>query len=105
MHAGMLVKQPSVDHVILADIDQPRAQEVAENLALEATAIDEVFDRVDAVVIAAATSAHAELIGRAATAGLPAFCEKPIAVDVVSTNDVIRVVDDAGTVLQVGFQR
>jgi myo-inositol 2-dehydrogenase / D-chiro-inositol 1-dehydrogenase len=105
MHAGMLAEEPAVDQVILADIDQQRAQEVAADLALEATSIEEIFDRVDAVVIAAATSAHAQLIGKAASTGLPAFCEKPIAVDVASTHEVIRDVAGAGTVLQVGFQR
>ena len=105
MHAGLLAEQPEVDGVLLSDIDAPRAREVAASLGLEDAAIDEVFGKVDAVVIAAATSAHAELIGRAARAGIPAFCEKPIAVDVPSTEAVIREVEQAGTVLQVGFQR
>jgi myo-inositol 2-dehydrogenase / D-chiro-inositol 1-dehydrogenase len=105
MHAGLLLEQPEVDAVILTDVDGPRADGVAGELGLEATSIDELFPKVDAVVIAAATSAHAELIRQAAQAGLPTFCEKPIAVDVAATHDVIRDVTNAGTVLQVGLQR
>jgi myo-inositol 2-dehydrogenase/D-chiro-inositol 1-dehydrogenase len=60
---------------------------------------------VDAVVITTATSAHAELIGRAARSGLPVFCEKPIALDLAGTLAALAEVDAAGTVLQMGFQR
>ncbi|BFO16770.1 Gfo/Idh/MocA family oxidoreductase [Streptomyces sp. KM77-8] len=60
---------------------------------------------MDAVVITAATSAHADLIGRAARAGLPVFCEKPIALDLAGTLQAITEVETAGTVLQMGFQR
>jgi myo-inositol 2-dehydrogenase/D-chiro-inositol 1-dehydrogenase len=56
-------------------------------------------------VITTATSAHADLIARAARAGLPVFCEKPIALDVAGTLQAITEVETAGTVLQMGFQR
>ncbi len=59
----------------------------------------------DAVVIASATAAHAELIARAAGAGLPAFCEKPIALDVPGTLAALDAVAAAGTELQLGFMR
>ena len=56
-------------------------------------------------MITTATSAHAELIGRAARSGLPVFCEKPIALDLPGTLQAIAEVETAGTVLQMGFQR
>lgn len=105
MHAGLLADLPEVDAVVVSDVDHDRARAVAADLGLEDAPLDEVFGRVDAVAIAAATSAHADLIGRAARAGLPAFCEKPIAIDVPATEAVIAEVERAGTVLQVGFQR
>ena len=46
--------------------------------------IDDLLGSVDAVVIAAASSAHADLIHACADAGLPTFCEKPITVDLAS---------------------
>ncbi len=60
--------------------------------------MDEIYTwGVDAVVITAATSAHADLIGRAARAGLPVFCEKPIALDLAGTLQAITEVETAGT--------
>ena len=65
----------------------------------------QVFDAVDAVVIAASTSAHSELIRLAAEARLPIFCEKPISLDLESTDEAIALVRSSGVELQVGFQR
>lgn len=59
----------------------------------------------DALVVAAATGAHAGLVERGAAARIPVFCEKPLAPDVARTIEVIEVVRDAGVVVQVGFQR
>src|SRR2546421_484781 len=72
-----------VGSLIITDVDTARAHQLADRLgATAAPGVDEIFTwGVDAVVITAATAAHAELIGRAARSGLPVFCEKPIAVD------------------------
>ncbi|MCX5339806.1 Gfo/Idh/MocA family protein [Streptomyces atratus] len=106
-HAGVLARHPEVDALVVTDTDRARASEVADRVG--ATAADsaaEMFGAgVDAVVIASATSAHAELIGRAARAGLPAFCEKPIALDLPGTLSALCEVDRAGSVLQLGFMR
>jgi myo-inositol 2-dehydrogenase/D-chiro-inositol 1-dehydrogenase len=71
-----------------------------------ATSPAAVFEAgVDAVVVAATTTAHAPLIHRAADARLPVFCEKPIALDLDTTDDVLEHVARAGILLQIGFQR
>jgi myo-inositol 2-dehydrogenase/D-chiro-inositol 1-dehydrogenase len=68
--------------------------------------VDELFAAgLDGLVIAAATDAHAALVVRAARAGIPVFCEKPIAPDLFGTLQVINVVRETGTPVQVGFQR
>ncbi|NEE26829.1 Gfo/Idh/MocA family oxidoreductase, partial [Streptomyces sp. SID7982] len=59
----------------------------------------------DAVVICSATAAHAGLIARAARAGLPVFCEKPIALDLPGTLAALAEVEAAGSLLQLGFMR
>lgn len=106
-HAGVLARHPEVDALVVADTDRARAAKVADSVG--ATAADsaaEVFGAgVDAVVIASATSAHAELIGQAARAGLPAFCEKPIALDLPGTLSALRAVERARSILQLGFMR
>ena len=107
-HANTLSRHREVGgSLIVTDADGGRAQELAHRLgATAAPGVDEIFTwGVDAVVITAATSAHAELIGRAARSGLPVFCEKPIALDLPSTLAAIAEVEEAGTILQMGFQR
>ncbi|MGW1881604.1 Gfo/Idh/MocA family protein [Streptomyces sp. NPDC001970] len=106
-HAGVLSRHREVGSLVVADTDAKRAREVADRIgATAAPSVDEVFTwGVDAVVIASATAAHADLIGRAARTGLPAFCEKPIALDLPGTLGALREVDSAGTVLQLGFMR
>ncbi|MFE6041853.1 Gfo/Idh/MocA family oxidoreductase [Streptomyces sp. NPDC056452] len=106
-HAGVLARHPGVDTLVVTDPDAARAAQVAGTTGATAlaSAADVLGAGVDAVVIASATSAHAELIGRVARAGLPAFCEKPIALDLPGTLSALREVDRAGTVLQLGFMR
>ncbi|MFD4941378.1 Gfo/Idh/MocA family oxidoreductase [Streptomyces sp. NPDC058409] len=106
-HAGVLARHLEVDALVVTDTDRARAAEVADRIgATAAVGVAEMLDAgVDAVVIASATSAHAELIGRAARAGLPAFCEKPIALDLPGTLDALCEVERAGSILQLGFMR
>ncbi|MDQ8705524.1 Gfo/Idh/MocA family oxidoreductase [Streptomyces sp. LHD-70] len=106
-HAATLARHPAVDALLVADADPARAAELAGRTGADAAAdVDAVFAAgVDAVVITAATAAHAALIGRAARAGLPTFCEKPIALDLPGTLAALEEVERAGSVLQLGFQR
>ncbi|MDH6624711.1 myo-inositol 2-dehydrogenase/D-chiro-inositol 1-dehydrogenase [Streptomyces sp. LBL] len=107
IHANTLSRHREVGSLILTDADPARAQELAHRLGeTAAPGVDEIFHwGVDAVVITTSTSAHAELIGRAARSGLPVFCEKPIALDLAGTLEAIGEVEAAGTILQMGFQR
>ncbi|MEU6799655.1 Gfo/Idh/MocA family protein [Streptomyces neyagawaensis] len=107
IHATTLSRHRDVGSLIITDVDTARAHDLADRLGeTVAPGVDEIFTwGVDAVVITAATSAHGELIGRAARSGLPVFCEKPIAVDMQGTLNALAEVDAAGTVLQMGFQR
>lgn len=106
-HAAALNRNREVGSLVVTDADTARAAELADRIgATVAPSVDEIFTwGVDAVVITTATSAHADLIGRAARTGLPVFCEKPIALDLPGTLAALREVEDAGTVLQLGFQR
>jgi myo-inositol 2-dehydrogenase / D-chiro-inositol 1-dehydrogenase len=105
-HAATIKRLPAVDEVLVADADPGRAEAVAKDLDVRHTGIDELLRlRPDGVVIAAATSAHAELIGAALAAGVPTFCEKPLAVDLAGTAAVVRQVEAGDIPVQVGFQR
>jgi myo-inositol 2-dehydrogenase/D-chiro-inositol 1-dehydrogenase len=106
-HAATLRGLDSVEQVVVADVDSARAQAVAKELGLEAAPDVEALLRagLDGVVICAGTSAHAELIGRAQDAGLPTFCEKPVASDLAGTRLVAKRVADGGVPVHIGFQR
>ncbi|HVR89258.1 MAG TPA: Gfo/Idh/MocA family oxidoreductase [Candidatus Limnocylindria bacterium] len=105
-HAAMLVGLPGVDDLRVYDADPVRAKEVA--LPLKATAvatIDEAFAGADAMVIVTPTDTHAPLIRRAIDAGLPTFCEKPIAIGLPETRAIVEHVARKDGRLQIGFQR
>ena len=125
VHAGTLARLGAVDALVIADADPDRARAVAASVgaasvgaasvgaasvgAVAISAAGSIAELlaagVDAVVIATPTASHAALIGAAAAAGLPVFCEKPVAPDVAGTREVLARVAAAGVPLQVGFQR
>lgn len=106
-HAATLCGLPEVESVVIADVDGARAREVASACGARAAGSpDELFaSGLDGLVVAAATDAHAELVIRAADAGLPTFCEKPVASDISGTLRVMEAVRRTGIAVQVGFQR
>jgi myo-inositol 2-dehydrogenase/D-chiro-inositol 1-dehydrogenase len=105
-HAAVVARHPAVTSLVLADVDPARAETAAERLGVEAAgSVEAAFDGVDGVVIATATDSHAALIIAGAEAGVPVFCEKPVALDVPATLRVREAVDAAGIAVQIGFQR
>ncbi len=54
-----------------------------ENGLHQAASIDDLLERSDAVIVTSANKSHAELVERAAAAGKPILCEKPL----VTTNE------------------
>lgn len=104
-HAETVLAQPGVSGLVLADVDQERASQAAVTLGAESASIQQVLAQVDAVVIATPTSTHADLLIEAARAGVPTFCEKPVALDVATTLTVIDAVERSGVPVQIGFQR
>jgi myo-inositol 2-dehydrogenase/D-chiro-inositol 1-dehydrogenase len=107
LHARTLKSSTLVSRLTLVDADQERAAGVARAIGAEqAESPQALLDAgVDALVIAAATPAHAELLHMAADYSVAAFCEKPIALDLAATDAVIDHVKRSGIFVQIGFQR
>lgn len=109
MHAAKLATVSGVDTVLVADTDAARAESVAARVGGPVRALPHVDDLfaagLDGLVIAAATDVHTELAVRAARAGIPVLCEKPVAVDVGGTRAVVAVDDEVDVPILVGFQR
>jgi myo-inositol 2-dehydrogenase/D-chiro-inositol 1-dehydrogenase len=106
-HASTLRGLPGVDSLIITDSDWERARQVAAKTGAQAVgSVAELLKAgVDALVIAAATGTHPELIKRGVQAGVPVFCEKPVAPDVEATLDVIKSTSGSAVPVQIGFQR
>jgi myo-inositol 2-dehydrogenase/D-chiro-inositol 1-dehydrogenase len=105
-HARTLTALSGVAALAVADIDRRRAKQLADELGARAATVDELFaGAVDALVVAAPTPAHAPLLRRAAEAGVPVFCEKPVALDLATLEAVREDVERAGIFVQIGFQR
>jgi myo-inositol 2-dehydrogenase/D-chiro-inositol 1-dehydrogenase len=106
-HAATLKGLPAVEQVVVADADASRAELVAKEVGLEYAAdVDTLLRQgLDGFVIAAATSAHADLIAKGLEAGLPTFCEKPVAQDLANTQRVVAQVEAGDVPVHIGFQR
>lgn len=105
-HAGILSDLSGVDSLLVADAIPERADDLAARIGrARPVSLDAAFSSADAVLIASSTDTHAELLHRAAAARIPAFCEKPIALDLESTRAAVAAVDEAGISVQMGFQR
>jgi len=105
-HARALADLDEVDEVVVADADPARAEAfAAAHRDIGWTGLADAYTAVDAVVIAAPTAAHVDLLRGAADAGLPILCEKPIALDPELARGTVEYARARGVALQVGFQR
>src|ERR1700751_1330305 len=98
-HAETLSGLAGVEGLVVTDERAEVTAAVAEKLGARAVpdAAAALAAGGDGVVIAAATPAHARLILAAVAAGIPVFCEKPIAFTAEESRDVVaRPADSAG---------
>ena len=87
----------------MVDIDPARAAEMTAAYGGEAlTEYGALAGRVDAAIIAAPTSAHAEVGCRLLEAGMDLLVEKPLAPDLASADRLVAAAEKAGRILQVG---
>jgi myo-inositol 2-dehydrogenase/D-chiro-inositol 1-dehydrogenase len=108
-HAEILARRvPGALLVAVADAAQASAESLAGRLSVRAEPTPQALidsPDVEAVVIAASTPAHADLVVAAARAGKGVFCEKPMALSLADADRAISAAADAGVALQVGFNR
>ncbi|OLT34940.1 dehydrogenase [Actinomadura sp. CNU-125] len=105
-HARFLGGHPLVDDLLIGDADRRRAERLAGPLGARVERAGRVLGAgLDAVVIATPTPTHAALLVRACDAGVPAFCEKPVAPDLRTTLEVRDRAAKTGVPVHIGFQR
>lgn len=107
-HAKHIAYSQDAELYAVVDPNLKAAQDVANKYGAKAfsTAEEALKDpQVDAVVIVSNTDTHADLIILAAKAVKPIFCEKPIDLDIKRIDECLKVVEECGVPLFVGFNR
>jgi myo-inositol 2-dehydrogenase/D-chiro-inositol 1-dehydrogenase len=106
-HAETLSALPSVTSLVVTDAVPAAISSVVEKFGVEGAETPEklLASGVDGVVVAAATDAHPELIVAAAEAGVPVFCEKPVARTMAEGLAVARRVAGTDVPIQIGYPR
>ena len=93
LHARNLAGSIDGAHLALVmDAYPDAAQRAAYGGAAVVQSVEAVLEHpdVDAVLIASPTTLHAEQITAAARAGKAIFCEKPVALDLQTTQDALE---------------
>ncbi|MBW8732620.1 MAG: Gfo/Idh/MocA family oxidoreductase, partial [Terrabacter sp.] len=106
-HAQTLRDLDAVDELVVTDLDATAARQLGEQLGVEVADSPEqaLASGVDGWVIATATPGHAPLLRLGVEAGVPTFCEKPVAATLEETVELAKLVSATSTPVHVGFQR
>jgi myo-inositol 2-dehydrogenase / D-chiro-inositol 1-dehydrogenase len=106
-HATTLSGLPNVDSLVVYDPVPAAVNATVERLGVEVADSPEALIKsgVDGIVIAAATTVHPELILASLEAGLPTFCEKPVAADPRNGEEILARTEEAGISVQIGYPR
>ena len=108
MHAANLVKHKKTDLAIVFDTDKRSSLKVAKQYSAKvAKSPSEIFesDSIDGVLIASATSTHADFIEMAVASKKPVYCEKPIDLDLKRVNQCAKKISGTSVPIQIGFNR
>ncbi len=104
--ARVLNELPEVDEIVVGNRTVERAEKLAREVGGTAGTIDEAIDSgPDAVFVSLATEMHAPALHRCIDAGLPIFCEKPIALTLPETAAVLKHAEKAEALIQIAYQR
>src|SRR5260221_4783379 len=108
-HLRNLTGNSGVKVVAGADLILERAERGRKMTGAELAVTDSAkaieHPAVDAVVIVTSTGSHAELIKQAVVAGKAVWSEKPIALNLSDTQEVVQLVRERNVPVQIGFMR
>lgn len=106
-HVETLSRLQVVDSLVVVDAVPALTAAVAARSGADTAASPAALlaSGVDGIVIAAATDAHTALIEAGVDAGIPVFCEKPLAGKVDEAVAVARHVGASGVPVQIGYPR
>ena len=107
-HAPTIRDSNCAELVAVFDTDLSRAETIAADFGGKAfDDLEAMLDLrdLDAVIVATPNRFHEAGVMTAAGHGKHVLCEKPLAVDAASARRIVKACDDAGVVLQLGFNQ
>lgn len=108
VHARTIAAHPEAELVLVGDPYEPAVTALAQKYgARYCLDPDEVFtdDDVDAVIICSPTPMHVDHILKAAKAGKPALCEKPVAMETETVKKLVEELKGIEHTTMLGFNR
>lgn len=108
-HARNLSSIPNVKVIVVADPileSAKKAQVLAKAEKVSDDPESAILDpNVEAVIIVTPTNTHAHYIKLSAKNKKAIFCEKPVALDLLETEEAMKIVEEMNVPFQIGFQR
>lgn len=102
-HCNALKNVKNCQFVAVADVRPDQAKSVAEKFGVKSfTDYNEMFNEVDAIVVATPPWQHTPVTIDAAKKKIHVFCEKPFSANLEDADAMISSADDTGIVLMVG---
>ncbi|WP_022731367.1 inositol 2-dehydrogenase [Thalassospira lucentensis] len=107
VHAANIAAHPLSRLSIVVDPQEGIALQLAEAYGASVSSLEDALSRtdIDAIVIASATSTHADLIERGIRAGKAVFCEKPVDLSISRVNATLEAIKGQENRLFVAFNR
>jgi myo-inositol 2-dehydrogenase/D-chiro-inositol 1-dehydrogenase len=107
IHAANLHQLTAANLRCVIDVSDTAAKQLADRCATDVGSLDAMLadDSIQAVVIASSTDTHADLVTACANAGKAIFCEKPLDLDVDTARQCLKVVEEKGVLMCLGFNR
>jgi len=104
-HHLMLTGSSAESEIVgVVDADAERAQAFADLAgAAVVPTVEELCEQVDAVFVCTWTAAHHDAVAAVVAAGLPVFCEKPLATTLAHAEALTALVEASGVTNQVGL--
>ena len=103
LHAKMLSDMPGVLLAGVYDMDAAKAGKVAGEYGTTSFAtLEALLERVDAATVATSTTAHFVVAKAAIEQGIHLFMEKPITETVAEADELCRLAEEKGILIQVG---
>lgn len=110
LHMENLMRFSNAEIVAISDLfagPELEAWATERGIGLVTKNSSEIFAHadIDAVFICSTTDTHVPFIKQAAQAKKHIFCEKPVSMDILQTEEALAAVAQAGVKLQIGFNR